>query len=42
MPAPGLIVQILHSNGSTETIGQSPAPLIDLTPEREALEQPPR
>jgi hypothetical protein len=36
--APGLIVQIVHSNGSTETIGPPPAPpMIDVTPER-ALE----
>jgi hypothetical protein len=33
--APGLVVQIIHSNGSTETIGPPPpAPLIDVTPER--------
>jgi hypothetical protein len=37
--APGLIVQIVHSNGSTETIGPPlPAPMIDVTPEREALD----
>jgi hypothetical protein len=38
MPAPGLIVQIVHSNGSTETIGPPPAPpMIDVTPiERES------
>ena len=41
--APGLVVQIIHSNGSTETIGPpTPAPMIDVTPEREALEPPPR
>jgi hypothetical protein len=39
-PAPGLIVQIVHSNGSTETIGPPPPPMIDVTPEREALEPP--
>jgi hypothetical protein len=37
--APGLIVQIVHSNGSTETIGPPPAPMIDVSPER-ALEPP--
>jgi hypothetical protein len=42
--APGLIVQIVHSNGSTETIGPPPAPpLIDISPEldvREPRERP--
>jgi hypothetical protein len=40
--APGLIVQIVHSNGSTETIGPPPAPspMIDISPERDALEPP--
>jgi hypothetical protein len=33
MPAPRLIVQIVHSNGSTETIGPpAPAPMIELVP----------
>jgi hypothetical protein len=40
-PMPGLIVQIVHSNGSTETIGP-PAPMIDVSPERDVLEPPRR
>jgi hypothetical protein len=40
---PGLVVQIVHSDGSVQTIGPPPpAPMIDVTPERDALEQPPR
>jgi hypothetical protein len=38
-----LIVQIVHSNGSTETIGPPPpTPMIDVSPEREVLEAPER
>jgi hypothetical protein len=41
MPAPGLVVQICYADGRQETIGP-PAPMIDVTPEREALELPER
>jgi hypothetical protein len=41
---PGLVVIITGSNGEvTQTIGgEPPPPMIDVTPERDALEQPPR
>jgi hypothetical protein len=40
--APDLVVQIVHSDGSMQTIGPPlpPAPMIDVTSEREALEPP--
>jgi hypothetical protein len=42
--APGLVVQLVNVAGEvTQTIGgQPPAPMIDVTPEREALESPGR
>jgi hypothetical protein len=41
---PGLVVVITNGAGEvTQTIGgELPAPMIDVTPERDALEQPPR
>ena len=40
--APGMVVVIQYNDGRSETIGAPLAPMVDVTPEREALEPPAR